>query len=219
MMEKRWINQYIPLSHSSDRILEESKGSFSPKALGAFKALKQQFSQFVLEIGSGSGMHLINQAKQHPDTLHVGVELRYKRAFKTIEKAEKQGLSNVFIIRGNASLIQELFEPKELSAIYIHYPDPWRKKRWQKHRILQKDFLHSLANLLHAEGIISFRTDHTEYFEEVLTLVDASEEFSVKTLSRHLYQDSPATFIPSSEFEALFFSQGVPLKALTLKRL
>lgn len=217
-MHRKWTNQYIPLSHAHERILEESKGGFDSDALAAFERYKQQYNHVALEIGSGSGMHLLRQARENPETLYIGIELRYKRAFKTVEKAEKSSLSNLFIVRGNATLLSQLFTPKELSALFIHYPDPWSKKRWKKHRILQIEFLKLVATFMKEGALFSFRTDHSDYFEEVLSLIENMDEFSIETLSRHLYKESPGTFQPSSEFEALFYSKGVPLNALIARR-
>ena len=211
-MEYYWTNQYIPrVRAAADKILEQTKDGFDPERLEQFNGVKQGFSKLAVEIGSGSGMHLLKQASEAPETLHVGFELRYKRTFRTIEKGEQAGLTNLFMIRGDARQIETFFKPEELSALYIHFPDPWSKNRWKKNRLLQAEYLSRLAKLLKPDATFSFRTDHPGYFADTLKLIEKMPEFVPTHTTTDLAKESFTPFRPSSEFEGLFVSKGLPI--------
>lgn len=213
-----WINCYIPLVRSKNRdILEQVSRGFTAEDLEAFQVRKGSHEKIIVEIGSGSGMHLIRLAREAPETLHVGFELRYKRAYRTIEKAGEAGLTNIFVIRGDAREIAHLFSASELSGIYIHFPDPWIKRRRQKHRILQPEFLNVLTNCLKPGGIFSFRTDSAEYFSFVEDALLQCNSLNYLLKTRNLQEHN--SFRPSSEFEHLFTAQGKPICAMICEKL
>ena len=54
-----------------------------------------KYEGIFCELGSGSGMHLIDRAEQSPDFAFVGFEIRYKRSVRTIEKAVERGIAAV----------------------------------------------------------------------------------------------------------------------------
>ena len=72
------------------------------------------YNDKVIEIGSGSGTFLIENARAHPSKLFVGVELRYKRSVRTIEKAISAGVENLIVIR---------------AVSYTHLPSPRDKRQ------------------------------------------------------------------------------------------
>lgn len=215
---ERWQNQYIAKVKTHPRIMEEGDDGFDLSAVQEFKAFKKQYPQVAVELGSGSGMHLLQLATKSPETLFVGFELRYKRAFRTIEKGEKKDLTNIFMIRGDARRITELFSPRELSALYIHFPDPWEKHRWRKNRLIQDGFLSELTELLQEGGRLSFRTDHQEYFSAAVKVIERSGHFVRESYTENLVETEGESYHPSSEFEALFVSQGLRICSSIFRR-
>jgi tRNA (guanine-N7-)-methyltransferase len=94
-----------------------------------------------LEIGTGNGTHFAHRAKKHSDRCLVGMELKYKPLIQSIRRAVRNGSTNARIARYDAVATPELFAAGELNDVYIHFPDPWEKKRQWKHRLIQSDFL------------------------------------------------------------------------------
>ena len=214
-----WTNQYIPLvQQSNERILEELRGEFPEDGIASFRKLCSKYKSIALEIGSGSGMHLLQQAEHSPNTLFVGFELRYKRAFRTIEKAVQRGLENIFMVRGDARKVEELFKREELDKIYIRYPDPWGKERWKKHRLVQSGYISILLELLKTNGELSFRTDHREYFLSGMSHLKSFKALEAIEYSEDLAKEQGDRFQPSSEFELLFISQKKPIHHCTLRK-
>jgi tRNA (guanine-N7-)-methyltransferase len=138
------------------------------------------------------------------------LEIRFKRAFKTGEKAERLGLQNVLVVRTDARYIGEIFADGDLSAFFVNYPDPWDKRRWKKNRILNQEMITTMYTLLRVGGILRYKTDHHEYFHSTNTLLKAPQwqqtKYSTDLLQSEWAQDN----IPT-EFEYLFKSQNKPL--------
>jgi tRNA (guanine-N7-)-methyltransferase len=175
------------------------------------------YDDCYVEIGSGSGMHLLKLAEQNPRTLCIGLEIRFKRAFKTGEKAEKLGLSNVLILRTDARCISEMFEDGEVTGFFVNYPDPWDKRRWRKNRILNESMLATMHRLLKKNGFLRYKTDHQEYFGSTVEIVNPAQWITVKHSTDMLQSPWAADNIPT-EFEYLFRSQNKPLCILEVTK-
>ncbi len=164
--------------------------------------------QIICELCSGSGGHLLDLAERAPETQFYGFELRFKRSVRTIEKGEKRGISNVFLLRTNARNAPLIFPPNSISGVYINFPDPWEKRRGEKHRLFDSKFLTEWYSLLIPGGFISVKTDHHEYFETLLTLVRAGTLFRIEEMTHNLYESNFLQANISTEFERMFRDKG-----------
>jgi tRNA (guanine-N7-)-methyltransferase len=206
-----WENQYIKLVNTKPRHIVAERDRESPaQSRDLIAQLKPNYKELFVEIGSGSGLHLLELAKRNPQALCVGLEIRFKRAFKTGEKAERMGLLNALVIRTDARYLNEIFSPDEVDAFLVNYPDPWDKRRWKKNRILNDEMLVTMRTLLKNSGFLRYKTDHHEYFHSVAELLKpplwTSRKFSTDLLKSEWAADN----IPT-EFEYLFKSQNKQL--------
>ena len=64
-----------------------------------------------------------------------------------------------------------------LDGIHLFFPDPWHKKRHNKRRLIQPDFVALLASRLRAGGLLHLATDWQAYAEHMLEVMDASAGF------------------------------------------
>lgn len=208
---RSWENQYIQLVKTKPELIVAENDRESPAhAREAIAKARPSFSGMFVEIGSGSGLHLLELAKQNPTTLCIGLEIRFKRAYKTGEKAERQGLSNILVIRSDARYIDEIFAPGEVSAFFVNYPDPWDKRRWKKNRILNETMLETMHRLLQADGFLRYKTDHHEYFHSTVSLFSSST-WDIRKMSTDLLKSEWINGNIPTEFEYLFKSQDKPL--------
>ncbi|MFM1847136.1 MAG: hypothetical protein RL417_610 [Pseudomonadota bacterium] len=220
MENRRWRNQYIDLLGSKpDYIVSANGKGLSPEGLHIVKSRAAQFARVAVEIGSGSGQHLIELALRDPETLFIGYEIRFKRIFRTAEKAEKLGLKNILLIRQSAFEMPAAFESSSLAGVYINFPDPWDKKRWHKNRILNPDFLKKLHEMLGPDGFLSYKTDHTGYFAATREILDELQLFYIEALETDLHNSALADATPPTEFESLFRSKGLPVMYLRAKKI
>lgn len=207
-----WINPYI-------RILDTFPGrlfTFADEAGDTQKVLStlSNYDSVICEFGSGSGKHAIELARGHPTAAVLGFELRFKRSVKTIEKAKKAGVENLFVLRTKAERFSEIVPKKSLNSVYVNFPDPWAKKRQRKHRLLSEAFFANLSLYLKADGAFYFKTDHREYFNSVTAILENSSQFRIDDFTHDLYSSPYLEGSIDTEFENLFFHQGLPINYL-----
>jgi tRNA (guanine-N7-)-methyltransferase len=198
--------------------LQAEGGSLTQEQIQTLHTRMGAFAERYVEIGSGSGGHLVARAKSNNRAFHLGFELRYKRAFDTARKSEREQLNNIMVVRGPASELFKVFNPNSLDGIYLNFPDPWERRRWHKHRILNSEFLQAANELLSPSGFLSYKTDHSQYFEETLKLIEPIGLFEIERLTRDLYNSSYLYDNVTSEFEMLFRSKGLPVNFLLLRK-
>ena len=203
-----WKNQYIDLVSQSASIINFERDRPSQQESARVRARLEAASKCICEIGSGSGHHLLELALQNPDCLVLGIELRYKRAFRTVEKAAQRNINNILVLRGDARALSEFASAEAFDAIYVNFPDPWSKRRWLKHRLLTSDFVAVLVNSLKRAGVFSYRTDHAEYFEATRQIVLKMQNLEVLRHIEDIYRNSPSSPLIPTEFEGLFRSRG-----------
>lgn len=116
------------------------------------------------EIGPGKGEFLIGLAQAHPEKNFIGIEIRRKRAVLVQNKALRAELSNVQMILGNAKEISEhIFPAGSVETIYVHFPDPWPKKRHIRRRLVDSQFAEIVYKILVPNGKIYLSTDVETY--------------------------------------------------------
>ena len=134
---------------------------------------KNKNKKIELEIGFGSGRHILNLAKNNPDTIYIGLEI-YKPSLDQVSKlVEINKLENIFLCDYDARSFIKNLPLNSLSTIYVHFPIPWDKK--PSRRIFSEDFIDSASRVLCANGYLKLRTDSIKYYEFVLLLFHKME--------------------------------------------
>jgi len=206
--ERPWVNPYLKkLFEYPDYIytFEDTE-----RDVARVRALVLE-RDVLLEIGSGSGKHLIEQAERNPKLVAIGIELRYKRSVRTIEKAIKRGISNIVVFHTDGRVFDKVFPENSISQLHVNFPDPWAKKKQKKHRVLGSEFLEKAVRCLKPDGILSIKTDHRNYFDDFMTEFKSFRQFDVEMESRDLHNSEFRERNISSEFEELFRSKGEPV--------
>ena len=168
-----------------------------------------------LEIGPGNGRHFSKLCLNNPADCFLSIELKYKPLIQTIRRVRKNNSSNGKVIRYNASLIEALFEKQELNNVYIHFPDPWlKKRRSKKHQLIQEKFCKKIYNLQQASSILEFKTDSEDYFHQSIECFeDAGYRLSECSLNLYENTQQEKGFMENlSQFELLFFQKKIPIK-------
>ncbi|MGD0571766.1 MAG: tRNA (guanosine(46)-N7)-methyltransferase TrmB [Sedimentisphaerales bacterium] len=121
-----------------------------------------------IEIGSGKGTFLVNQAKSQPDADFIGIEWAGKFYRFAVDRIGRWNLANVRIIRTDAvPYIAECVPDSSVDYFHIYYPDPWPKKRHNKRRFINSANTDQLIRCLKPAGSIRVATDFAEYFEQM----------------------------------------------------
>ncbi len=136
-------------------------------------------ARLVVEIGPGSGEQLVHSAKLHPDWNFLALEAWAPGVARTINNAVRENVSNIRIAQLDAmQALPILFrhdnevEPQYAEEVWTFFPDPWRKKKHRKRRIVSPAFAHIIAGVLAPNGLWRMATDWDNYawqMRDVLT--------------------------------------------------
>ncbi|TWU06403.1 tRNA (guanosine(46)-N7)-methyltransferase TrmB [Stieleria varia] len=140
-----------------------------------------------IEVGSGKGLFLTNEASRVPEHNFLGVEIiaKYaKHAAARLVKADsvrETGLRNARMVSGNAEpLFQQRIAPGSLAAVHVYFPDPWWKKRHRKRRVVNERSVLNFSRALQTGGRLHFWTDVLDYFESTVEMIaEIAPEFGV----------------------------------------
>ena len=126
----------------------------------------------IVEIGFGMGASLLSMAKQQPEVNFLGIEVHRAGIGSLAADLHDDGLSNVRIAPYDAvDVFKTCFEDNSLAGVQLFFPDPWPKKRHQKRRLVQTDFIHLLARKIKPGGFIHCATDWQDYALHMLAVL------------------------------------------------
>ena len=127
--------------------------------------------EVVLEIGFGMGEATALIARDFPSTGYLAVEVHKPGIGKLMARIEELVLSNIRIIEGDAHpIITTMIPDKSVDGVHLFFPDPWPKKRHNKRRIINAEFLALIHPKIKDGGFFHIATDwvpYAEYIEEV----------------------------------------------------
>jgi len=150
---------------SSNIALSNSKPPLSSeyfKKIEDFESIEYPREKISVEVGFGSGRHLLWQAKQNPDTLFIGLEIHTPSAQQVLRQIELQEIGNIWVVNYDARLFLEMLPSNRCEQIFVHFPVPWDKKPHR--RVISKSFLAESMRVLGKGGRLELRTDSDNYF-------------------------------------------------------
>ena len=140
----------------------------APGEMLNFEALFGAGVPVEMEIGVGKGTFLLERARAHADRGFLGIEWANKIHLYAADRMVRWGVSNVRLMRADASHLARFHIPAEsLTLLHIYHPDPWPKKRHHKRRLIQLPFIVAATTTLKVGGRLAIQTDHAEYFEQI----------------------------------------------------
>jgi len=116
----------------------------------------------AIEVGFGSGRHLLHQAKNNPDTLFIGIEIHRPSIEQVLKQITIQELDNLLVLDYDARLFMELIPSNIVSKIFVHFPVPWDKKPHR--RVISTSFIKESQRVLGVSGRLELRTDSENYY-------------------------------------------------------
>lgn len=169
--------------------------------------------EVVLEIGSGMGEATIQMAGSQPTVGLLAVEVHLRGVAATIRAADRAGLTNLRIHRGDAvAALRERVPAQALAGIRIWFPDPWPKSRHHKRRLLQTEFVALAVSRLAVGGTIHCATDVADYADVMRTVLSAHPELRPEWTAGRI------GWRPMTKFEAAAVAEGRPCTDLIFRR-
>lgn len=188
---------------------------------------KKSNSSVFLEIGFGSGEHVLGLMKQHPKTQFLAVEpyingmAQFLKDLADLEgldlSQDSENIKNTqFLIQNNkgisyknrvavfmddALLLCHALQSQSLDRIYILNPDPWHKTRHHKRRIINEKNLECFARLLKPKGELIVSTDVIDLANWIITKTYNHPGFSWEASSAKDWCQPPSDWI-STKYES-----------------
>lgn len=178
-----------------------------------WSAVFERAQPIEVELGSGDGSFLANYAKLHPERNFFGVERLLGRLRKLNRKALRAGLTNVVLLRLEASYaIEFMVPPQSIDALHIYFPDPWPKRKHRKNRLINERFTEIAAMALKVGGVVYLRTDDVDYFQQMTRVFDVNSRFEEI--------ETPAELADVvTDFERNFHLRGVPTNRAAYRKM
>jgi tRNA (guanine-N7-)-methyltransferase len=211
------------LSGRKSRLLDELLPTLRvPLAEPAASPLASLFAQPIaeiwLEIGFGSGEHLVWQAEHHQSVGFIGCEPFINGVASLLGKIESAGLSTIRIHDGDARDVLAWLPARSIACIFVLFPDPWPKKRHQKRRLVSRDSVVQLARVLAPGGELRFATDSGDCAGEALLTILASGAFAWTAECAKDWRLRPFDW-PETRYERKALSAGAKPSYLSFRRL
>jgi tRNA (guanine-N7-)-methyltransferase len=149
----------------SNIAIHESKrplASEYEKSIEDFVDIQFPFESIAIEVGFGSGKHLIYQAQKNPKRLFIGIEIHTPSAQQVLKQIDILGLQNIWVVNYDARLLLEMIPSNVCHKIFVHFPVPWDKKPHR--RVISPSFLDESMRVLEKGGRLELRTDSYNYF-------------------------------------------------------
>lgn len=172
---------------------------------GNFKEIFSNNNPIYLEIGTGKGNFLIENAKTNPNINYIGIEKYNSVLVRALEKINDLELNNIKFICDDADNINNILS-NEIEKLYLNFSDPWPKKRHAKRRLTSPEFLSKYEKIFLNKKNIEMKTDNRNLFEYSLKTL-TNFEYKIDDISLDLYKDDIKNNIPT-EYEEKFSKEG-----------
>ncbi len=176
---------------------------YTPEALDLDAAFGRSAPK-ILEIGFGMGDSTATIAASLPDNDYLGVEVHTPGVGALLKRIGEGNLGNLRIIQHDAvEVLNHMLADGSLDGIHIFFPDPWPKKKHQKRRLIQSEFVALLARKLKPDGYLHLATDWEHYAMQMLDVLSGE---------RRLHNTAP-DFSPRPDYRPLtkFEKRGLKL--------
>jgi tRNA (guanine-N7-)-methyltransferase len=169
-----------------------------------------------LEIGPGRGGFLFERLAAVPQLCMLGFEIRRKWATIVDNKLKAHGLgarSRVFYEDARTALPR--LPASSLSRVYIHFPDPWWKKRHEKRLVVNANLLPDVVRALVPGGELFVQTDVEDRALEYEAAINAAPGLVPAPGGPRLAENP---FLARSPREHRAIADGLPIHRLLYRK-
>ncbi|MEH6586761.1 MAG: tRNA (guanosine(46)-N7)-methyltransferase TrmB [Halioglobus sp.] len=153
--------------------LEHSQGPLD------FDASFGREGERVLEIGFGMGQSLVEMAAVAPEKNFIGIEVHKPGVGRLLHSMVDEGVANIRVYCHDAvEVLRDCIADESLDTVQIFFPDPWHKKRHNKRRLIQPEFVAHLRHKLKPGGVLHLATDWENYAEQMMEVLTAAQGLS-----------------------------------------
>lgn len=164
---KSFVLRQGKITPGQQRALEELMPRYGVEYLPELIDLNQLFGRDnakILEIGFGMGHATWQIAKTNPEQDYLGVEVHLPGVGALLMQIAEHEVNNLRLIRHDAvEVLRHMLADNSLDGVHIFFPDPWHKKRHNKRRLIQTEFVNLLCQKLKPGAYLHLATDWQDY--------------------------------------------------------
>ncbi len=124
---------------------------------------KDSSAPFEIEIGSGKGTFLLQEAQKRVAPNYLGFEWAAEFYRYAADRLRRNHIPNVKMVHGDATeFLNYWCEDSIADVIHLYFSDPWPKKKHHKRRVVQDATLEIFHRVLKPNGSLHVVTDHDE---------------------------------------------------------
>lgn len=124
----------------------------------------------ILEVGCGRGEYTLALAERNPQCNYIGIDRKGARLWRGCKTATENQMPNVAFVRCKIEDIEYFFAPKEVSEVWVTFPDPQPKK--ERRRLTSPRYVESYNRLLRPNGLVHLKTDSRLLYEYTLEQIE-----------------------------------------------
>lgn len=193
----------------------------TPDPLAGEISLDEMFGRpkaaYWLEVGFGSGEHLVAQAEAHPEVGLIGAEPFVTGVAACLAGIDEAGVDNIRLHADDARPLLQALPEASLARIFVLQPDPWRKRRHRERRLIGPAGLDALARALANGGELRISTDHAGYQVWMLRHLRADRRFEWQARRADDWRCRPDDW-PETRYAAKAEREGRPIAYLRFCR-
>ncbi|MBL0191961.1 MAG: tRNA (guanosine(46)-N7)-methyltransferase TrmB [Saprospiraceae bacterium] len=206
-----------PVLYNTPDVVVDNKGKWN---FSFFKNL----NPIILELACGGGEYSISLAQNYKDSNYIGIDIKGARIWKGAKYVLEKGLTNIGFIRSRIELIEHFFAEKELSEIWITFPDPFLKESKSNKRLTSPYFLDKYAQLIKPSGILHLKTDDDTLMDFSIESIGEHPAFEIVETYFDLYNDSEAVKNTNlvniqTKYEKMHLSNNKTIKYIKARRI
>lgn len=169
-----------------------------------------------MEIGCGKGTFITDQARVRAEVNFFGIEWANFYYRYAADRLRRHNCTNARMVRADAAFfVSEFLQDASLDVLHIYFPDPWPKKRHHKRRLIQANFLKQVERILKPGGRLQVVTDHQDYFEQIESVVRAS---NLEVIDYNRPGSAGAGEFVGTNFERKYAREGRPFNAIAARK-
>lgn len=154
------------LSEAQKKFLKEHLPLIQIGLESDFALLQEGDTAVELEVGSGNGEFIIQLAQANPNKLYIACEPFINGVASLLKLIHEHKITNIRVFVEDARLLLSKLPDLYLEQVYVICPDPWPKRKQQKRRLINQEFLKLLYHKAKQELLIV--TDHKDYAAWIL---------------------------------------------------
>ena len=169
--------------HGADFVLDVPRAEgWTTVAPGFHPDLGAAFGRhapLVVEIGPGVGEQVVAAAQRWPDRDFLAFEVWQPGIAKLVSRAVSAGVANIRVIEADAAqALPIVLGEASVDELWTFFPDPWRKARHRKRRLVSDAFAREVSRVLVDGGDWRLATDWDDYAWQMRNVVEACPELA-----------------------------------------